>query len=127
MGFEHRDDAEQFLALLHQRMVKFGLELHGEKTRLLRFGRFAASKRAKDGRGRPETFDFLGCTHICGRSSTWNFLLVRHSMSKRFRAKLGEIKTELQARRHQPLAAQGTWLGTVLRGYYRGSSLLPVG
>ena len=119
MGFEHRDDAERFLALLHQRMVKFGLELHGEKTRLLRFGRFAASKGAKDGTGKPETFDFLGFTHICGRSSTGNFLLVRHTMSKRFRAKLGEIKTELQARRHQPLTAQGTWLGTVLRGYYR--------
>ena len=119
LGFEHRDDAEQFLALLHQRMVKYGLELHGEKNRLLRFGRFAASKGAKDGTGKPETFDFLGFTHICSRSSTGNFLLVRHTMSKRFRAKLGEIKTELQARRHQPLTAQGTWLGTVLRGYYR--------
>ncbi len=83
MGFEHRDDDEQFLALLHQRLVKFGLELHGEKTRLLRFGRFAASKGAKDGTGKPETFDFLGFTHICGRSSTGNFLLVRHTMSKR--------------------------------------------
>jgi RNA-directed DNA polymerase len=83
MGFEHRDDAERFLALLHNRRVKFGLDLHSEKTSLLRFGCFAASKGAKDGMGKPETFDFLGFTHICSRSSTGNFLLVRHTMSKR--------------------------------------------
>jgi group II intron reverse transcriptase/maturase len=119
MGFEHREEAEQFLTLLRQRMAKFGLELHGEKTRLIRFGRFASEKRKRAGQPKPETFNFLGFTHICGTSGSGNFLLSRHTMSKRLRAKLSELKLELQVRRHQPLHAQGKWLGTVVQGYYR--------
>jgi group II intron reverse transcriptase/maturase len=119
MGFEHRDDAERFLALLHQRMAQFGLELHGEKTRLIRFGRFAATKGERDGAGKPETFGFLGFTHICGKSRKGGFLLTRYTQSKRLRAKLGKVKEELRIRRHLPVAAQGEWLCSVLRGYYR--------
>lgn len=119
MGFEHREEAEQFLSLLHQRMGKFELELHGDKTRLIRFGRYAAEKQARADEGKPETFNFLGFTHICGRSRSGGFLLMRHSMSKRLRAKLSEVKTELQVRRHQPLQVQGEWLCAVLRGYIR--------
>jgi len=119
MGFEHRVDAGQFLALLNQRMKKFGLELRGKKPISLRFGYFAASRGAKNARDKSETIDFLGFTHICGRSRTGNFLSVRNTMSKLFRAKLGEANAEPQARRHQSLTAQGTWLGTVFRGYYR--------
>ena len=119
MGFEQREDAEQLLTLLHQRMGKFGLALHGEKTRLIRFGRFAAVQRERRGQGKPETFLFLGFTHISARSQNGNFLLTRHTMRKRLCAKLSEVKAELQLRRHQPLRSQGEWLGSVLRGYYR--------
>jgi group II intron reverse transcriptase/maturase len=119
MGFEHREEADQFLALLHQRMGQFGLELHGEKTRLIRFGRYAADKRTRRGEGKPETFNFLGFTHICGRSRNGNFLLYRHTISRRLRAKLGEVQVELRLRRQEPMAAQGQWLNAVLRGHYR--------
>jgi RNA-directed DNA polymerase len=119
MGFEHREEAEQLLHLLRLRMAKFGLELHGEKTRLIRFGRFAAAKRVRQGQGKPETFSFLGFTHISGQAQSGRFLLIRHTMSKRLRAKLSDIKAELQRRRHRPLGAQGEWLRAVLRGYYR--------
>jgi group II intron reverse transcriptase/maturase len=119
MCFEHREEAEQLLTLLRQRMTKFGLELHGEKTRLIRFGRFAAKRRQRVGERKPETFNFLGFTHICGKSRNGKFLLVRHTMSKRLRAKLSEMKTEFQTRRHRPLNAQGEWLAAVLRGHYR--------
>jgi hypothetical protein len=119
MGFEHQAEAEQFLTLLHQRMGKFGLELHGEKTRLIRFGRFAAIQRERRGQGKPETFSFLGFTHISSRSRNGGFLLTRHTMSKRLRAKLSEVKAKLQLRRDQPLRAQGEWLRSVLRGYFR--------
>jgi group II intron reverse transcriptase/maturase len=119
MGFEHREDAEEFLLLLRQRMAKFGLELHGEKTRLIRFGRFAALKRNRQGQGKPETFDFLGFTHISSKTKNGSFLLTRHTMRKRLRAKLTEMKAELHLRRQQPLPAQGVWLRMVLRGYYR--------
>jgi group II intron reverse transcriptase/maturase len=119
MGFEHRAEAEEFLAQLHQRMGKFGLELHGEKTRLIRFGRFATEKRKRRGESKPETFCFLGFTHICGRIRNGGFLLLRHTMSQRLRAKLGEVKAELECRRHQPLNAQGSWLRVVLSGYFR--------
>lgn len=119
MGFEHREEAEAFLTLLRQRMGKFGLELHGEKTRLIRFGRFAAQKRVRAGKRKPETFNFLGFTHISGKTKSGGFLLQRHTMGKRLRAKLGEMKAELQARRHYSMQAQGEWLRRVLSGYYR--------
>ena len=95
MGFEHEADAQRLLADLRQRLVEFGLSLHPDKTRLVEFGPHAARNRAARGRGKPETFDFLGFTHICGKTSSGRFGLRRFTISKRMRAKLREVKTEL--------------------------------
>ena len=116
VGFEHRTDAEQFLAALRERFAKFSLEPHAEKTRLIEFGRTVARDRARRGLGRPETFDFLGFTHISGKSRKGGFQLQRHTMRKRMRAKLLEVNTELQQRRHRPIREQGEWLASVVRG-----------
>ena len=107
VGFEHRSDAERFLAELRIRMAEFDLELHPEKTRLIKFGRHAASSRSARGDGKPETFDFLGFTHICSRSKRGGFLLIRHSRRDRRIAKLLEIKETLRRRWHQDTAEQG--------------------
>ncbi len=119
MGFQYRDDAEKFLKELQERFQKYSLELHPEKTRLIRFGRYASDncKRA-DGRGRPETFNFLGFTHYCGASRDGKFKVKRKTMRKRLTAKLHEVKTELRKRMHQPIYAQGSWLRSVVRGYF---------
>jgi group II intron reverse transcriptase/maturase len=117
VGFEHREDAERFLAELSERFAKFGLELKAEKTRLVEFGRFAARDRAARGLGKPETFDFLGFTHICGKIRSGRFALKRKTMTKRMRAKLREVKTELMRRMHQPIPEVGRWLGSVVRGH----------
>jgi group II intron reverse transcriptase/maturase len=119
VGFQHRDDAERFLDVLRQRMAKFGLELHPEKTRLIEFGRFAVKKRQKRGLGKPKTFSFLGFTHICGRTRSGKFQVMRHTIAKRMRAKLSEVKTELRRRMHHPIPAQGLWLRAVLVGHCR--------
>lgn len=117
-GFEHRDDAERFLADLRDRIAEFGLELNAEKTRLIEFGRFAARDRQARGLGKPETFSFLGFTHICAKArKTGRFKLKRITDSKRTRAKLREVKTELRRRRHLPIPEQGRWLASVLRGH----------
>ncbi len=117
-GFEHRDDAERFLADLRDRIAQFGLELNAEKTRLIEFGRFAARDRQARGLGKPETFSFLGFTHICAKArKTGRFKLKRITDSKRVRAKLREVKTELRRRRHLPIPEQGRWLASVLRGH----------
>lgn len=118
VGFEHRADAERFLAELRIRMAKFALELHPEKTRLIEFGRSAAPARAARGEGKPETFDFLGFTHICSRSRRGGFLLSRHTRRDRKRAKLLEITEDLRRRWHQDVAEQGRWLGAVVRGFF---------
>jgi group II intron reverse transcriptase/maturase len=118
-GFQHRDDAERFLAELRDRLAKFGLELHAEKTRLIRFGRFAAQQRQQRGLGKPETFDFLGFTHICGKTRDRRFALRRITITKRVRAKLHQVKAELVYRRYQPIPEQGEWLGSVVRGHCR--------
>jgi RNA-directed DNA polymerase len=118
-GFEHREDAEQFLAELRDRLAKFGLELHPEKTRLIEFGRFAARDRARRGEQKPETFDFLGFTHICAKSRNGRFKLKRVTSKKKMRAKLHAVKTELRRRRHLPIPEQGRWLASVLTGHYR--------
>ena len=99
-GFEHEDDAQRFLAELRERLNRFALTLHPEKTRLIEFGRFATENRAKRGLGKPETFDFLGLKHICGRSRAGHFQLKRKSRRDRMRVKLQALKTELQRRRH---------------------------
>jgi RNA-directed DNA polymerase len=117
VGFEYRQDAERFLGELRERFAKFGLELHPDKTRLIEFGRFAAGNRRKRGLGKPETFDFLGFTHICGKTRTGRFGLRRFTISKRLRAKLSEVKTELMRRRHLSVPEQGTWLASVVRGH----------
>jgi len=117
VGFEHQGDAKQFLHDLRERFTKFGLELHPDKTRLIEFGRFAAQRRAARGLGKPETFEFLGFTHICGRGKNGSFWLRRHTISKRLRAKLKQVKDQLKRRRHLPIPDQGRWLGSVVRGH----------
>jgi RNA-directed DNA polymerase len=117
VGFEHREVAERFLAELGERFAKFGLELKAEKTRLIEFGRFAASNRAERGLGKPETFDFLGFTHICGKTRAGRFAPKRITIGKRMRAKLKEVKAELMRRMHRPIPEVGRWLGSVVRGH----------
>jgi len=117
VGFEHHGDAKQFLRELGQRLTKFGLELHPDKTRLIEFGRFAAERRARRGVGKPETFNFLGFTHICGSGKDGSFWLRRQTDSKRMRAKLKQVKDQLRRRRHLPIPVQGRWLGSVVRGH----------
>ena len=119
VGFEYREDAERFWAELRDRLAKFGLELNAEKTRLIEFGRNAARDRQARGLGKPETFQFLGFTHICGKTrKTKRFKLVRHTDSKRIRAKLHALKREMARRMHLPVPEQGVWLASVLRGHY---------
>ncbi len=117
VGFEHRDDAERFGTELRGRLARFGLELHPDKTRLIEFGRYAAGNRAARGDGKPETFDFLGFTHICATSKTGRFWLKRVTIKKRMRAKLKTLNVELKRRRHLPIPEQGRWLASVVRGH----------
>jgi group II intron reverse transcriptase/maturase len=117
VGFERREDAERFRVELGERLAEFGLELKAEKTRLIEFGRFAAQRRAERGLGKPETFDFLGFTHICGRTRRGRFVVKRITVGKRMRAKLREVKAELVRRMHRPIPEVGRWLGSVVRGH----------
>jgi hypothetical protein len=117
-GFEYETDAKRFLADLRERLEKFALSLHPEKTRLIEFGRFAAERRARRGLGKPETFNFLGFTHICGHSRAGYFLLKRKTRRDRMRVRLRAIKDELRRRMHEPLPKQGRWLGQVVRGHF---------
>jgi len=119
VGFEKREEAEQFQEALRQRFAKFGLELHSEKTRLIEFGRFAQERRRKRGLGKPESFTFLGFTHISGQSRKGRFQIQRRTIAQRFRAKLAEIKVELRRRMHIPVPVQGAWLRAVLLGHYQ--------
>jgi RNA-directed DNA polymerase len=119
VGFQHRAEAERFLAELHERFAKFGLELHPEKTRLLEFGPFAAERRQRAGQGKPETFNFLGFTHICGKKRNGRFTVVRQTIRKRLQAKLSEVKAELRRRMHAPIPVVGAWLRTVVEGHLR--------
>jgi RNA-directed DNA polymerase len=102
VGFEFKDDAERFWAELKERMEKFQLELHPEKTQLFEFGRHAAPNRKRVGLGKPETFDFLGFTHICGKTKKGRFMVLRHIVRKRMQAKLQQVKIELRRRMHDP-------------------------
>ena len=117
-GFEHEADAQRFQAALQQRMEKFALSLHPDKTRLIEFGRLAVTNRARHGLGKPETFTFLGFVHICGRSRRGLFQLKRKTRRDRMRAKLRAIKEELRRRMHEPIPQQGHWLRQVVRGYF---------
>jgi group II intron reverse transcriptase/maturase len=119
IGFQHETDAQRFLDLLRERLGKFALTLHPEKTRLIEFGRYAAENRRGRGLGKPETFNFLGMTFICGTSRRGRFLLKRKTRRDRMRAKLTEIKQGLRQRMHQPVREQGRWLKQVVGGYFR--------
>lgn len=119
VGFQYRQDAERFLAEVRQRLSAFGLELHPEKTRLIEFGRFAATNRRKRGEGKPETFNFLGFTHICSTSRAGKYIVLRQTIRARRVAKLKEVRVELQRRRHHNVHQTGPWLGLVLRGHYQ--------
>jgi RNA-directed DNA polymerase len=118
VGFEHEADARRFWDAMQKRFEEFALSLHPDKTRLIEFGRHAAARRAKAGLGKPETFNFLGFTFICGRSRAGRFLVKRKSRRDRMRARLKDIKEELRRRRHQPIPEQGKWLAQVVRGYF---------
>lgn len=118
VGFQHRWEAERFQRELGARLSEHGLMLHPEKTRLIQFGRFAALNRAERGLGKPESFNFLGLTHICGRSQNGKFLLLRRTVKKRLRAKLKEVKQQLRRRMHDPIPSQGAWLRSVVAGYF---------
>src|SRR5438552_5381624 len=120
VGFQSKADAEQFRAELTERMRKFHLELHPDKTRLLEFGPFAVVNRKRRGEGKPETFNFLGFTHICGKKrSNGMFTVLRQTMRKRLQAKLSEVKAELQRRWHDPIPDVGQWLRSVVGGHIR--------
>jgi len=119
VGFQHRADAERFLAELRERFAKFNLELHPEKTRLLEFGPYAAENRRRVGKGKPETFNFLGFTHICGKKRNGRFTVVRQTIRKRLQAKLSEVKAELRRRLHAPIPVVGRWLRSVVSGHLR--------
>jgi group II intron reverse transcriptase/maturase len=116
-GFQYKDDAEEFLAALRGRFAKFSLELHPEKTRLIEFGPQAALRRKARGEGKPETFSFLGFTHICATSKSGRFWIRRVTDTRRLAAKLKQAKAEIMRRRHRPVPEQGKWLASVLRGH----------
>ena len=117
VGFEHRAEAERFLTDLRERFARFGLALHPDKTRLLEFGRYAADRRRRRGDGKPETFNFLGFTHICGTTRDGTFTVQRQTMRQRMVAKLQAVKAELRQRLHQPLPEVGSYLAAVVRGH----------
>src|SRR5437879_2925427 len=118
-GFENRTDAERFLSEWKERLQKFGLELQPDKTSLIEFGREAAENRKQRGEDKPETFDFLGFTHMCGTTrKTGRFIVKRKTIRKRLSGKLGELKEELRRRWHQPIAEVGKWLKSVVQGYF---------
>jgi RNA-directed DNA polymerase len=117
VGFQHRKDAEQFLKDLRERLSRFGLKLHPEKTRLIEFGRFAISNRQNRGQGKPETFNFLGFTHCCGSNGRGMFAVIRKTMRLRMLKKLKEVNIELRLRRHAPVDEQGRYVQAVVRGH----------
>ena len=119
VGFQHRAEAEQFRRDLEERMGKFHLTLHPEKTRLIEFGRFAATNRARRGEGKPETFDFLGFTHICGKTRSGAFTVIRQTMRKRMRGKLQALKLEMARRMRSSVLEQGRWLRQVVLGHFQ--------
>jgi group II intron reverse transcriptase/maturase len=118
VGFQYERDARRFLDEMRARLQGFALSLHPEKTRLIEFGRFAAKDRRARGLGKPETFNFLGFTFICGKTRSGKFLLTRKTRRDRMRAKLRMVKVEMWRRMHQSIPDQGKWLGHVVRGYY---------
>jgi len=119
LGFQHKTDAERMYQELGERLGKFGLELHPDKTRLLEFGPYAVENCQRRGQAKPATFDFLGFTHICGKTRSGRFTVVRQTMRKRLQAKLGEVKAALRRRMHDRVPAVGKWLRAVVEGHFR--------
>jgi RNA-directed DNA polymerase len=119
LGFQRQADAERLWKELAERLAKFGLETHPEKTRLLEFGPFATDNRRRRGEGKPETFNFLGFTHICAKTRGGRFTVLRQTMRQRLQAKLGEVKAELKRRLHEPVPEVGQWLRAVVAGHIR--------
>ena len=117
VGFQYKNDAERFLRDLVERMGKFGLKLHPDKTRLIEFGRFAETNRRKRGESKPETFDFLGFTHFCSKTINGKFFIRRKTIKKRFVKKCKEVKQELKERMHDNVEETGKWLNSVIRGF----------
>jgi hypothetical protein len=118
-GFQHLDDAKRFQRAVAERLEQFGLKLHPDKTRLIEFGRFARDNRRRRGQGKPQTFDFLGFTHCCGKTRKGKFMVLRLTSAKRLRAKLQAVKLELRQRMHRPVAEQGQYLQAVMAGHAR--------
>jgi RNA-directed DNA polymerase len=118
IGFQHESDGRRFLDEMRERLGKFALTLHPEKTRLIEFGRFAAERRERLGLGKPKTFNFLGFTFICGKTRSGKFQIKRKTRRDRMRTKLKMIKEEMWKRMHQPIPAQGKWLWHVVQGYF---------
>jgi group II intron reverse transcriptase/maturase len=119
MAFQKEQDARALHSALAERLARFGLELHLEKTRVIEFGRFARENRERRGLSKPETFEFLGFTHICSASRDGKFQLKRRTSRKKRRAKLASLKEETRRRRHHRVAEQYAWLSQVLEGHYR--------
>lgn len=120
LGFQNRETAQLFLEQVRERLRQFGLELHPEKTRLIEFGHHASKSRKQQGKGKPETFDFLGFTHICGTShKRGRFIVRRKTIRKRMTAKLKEIQQQLKQRRHESNVSTVKWLQAVVRGYFQ--------
>jgi hypothetical protein len=117
VGFEHESDARRFWDAMRERLQEFSLSLHPDKTRLIEFGRHAATKRKQRGLGKPETFNFLGFTLICGKSRRGSFLIHRKTRHDRMKSKLKEVKGELRRRMHRPIPEQGKWLKQVITGF----------
>lgn len=118
LGFQYHSDAQRLHRELRSRLQQFGLTLHPEKTRLIEFGRFAERNRKRRDQGKPETFDFLGFTHYCGRLRDGSFKVKRKSIAKRMRVTLARIKSQLTGMMHRPVKEQGLWLQSVVRGWY---------
>jgi group II intron reverse transcriptase/maturase len=118
VGFQYQTDADHFLENLRERLGKFGLELHPEKTRRIEFGRYAEQNRERRKEGKPETFDFLGFRHISGKNGLGRFMVRRTTIRKRMRAKLRQIQQQLRERMHDPVPHTGQWLQSIVRGYF---------
>ena len=119
LGFQKQQEAARFMQALKVRLSKFDLSLHSQKTRLIEFGRFAAERRSKRGLSKPETFNFLGFTHICSMTRIGRFAVLRRPIRQRVSAKLKQLNVELKWRRHVPIADLGRWLRSVLNGWYQ--------
>ncbi|MCP4366647.1 MAG: RNA-directed DNA polymerase [Deltaproteobacteria bacterium] len=117
IGFQHYEEADTFLAALHRRLSKHELTLHPQKTRLIEFGKYASGNRKRKGKGKPETFDFLGLTHICSKNRKGDFFLRRKTKRKRLKRKLDEVKDELKKRMHERVNETGKWLAKVILGH----------